>query len=61
MQKRNKILASQKPVVVKADLGSKGIFYRVRLTGFESQPNAQSACGKLKASGVSCYVSKASS
>ena len=35
MQSRNKALASQKPVVVRADLGAKGVFYRVRLVGFD--------------------------
>ena len=35
MKARNKVLASKKPVVVRADLGAKGVFYRVRLVGFE--------------------------
>jgi tetratricopeptide (TPR) repeat protein len=61
MQARNKALASQKPVVVRADLGSKGIFYRVRLVGFDSQDEAGRACSKLKSRGVKCFISKASS
>jgi len=61
MQSRNKALASQKPVVVRADLGSKGVFYRVRLVGFDSQEDAGRACSKLKSKGVKCYISKASS
>ena len=61
MQARNRALAGKTPVVVKADLGSKGIFYRVRFVGFESQGDASSACSKLKSSGVKCYISKASS
>jgi tetratricopeptide (TPR) repeat protein len=61
MQKRFKVLSGQTPVVMKADLGSKGIFYRVRFAGFDDQAGAQSACSKLKAKGVSCYVSKAAS
>lgn len=59
MQKRFKVLGSQTPVVMKADLGTKGIFYRVRLAGFDNQSGAQSACSKLKAAGVTCFVSKA--
>lgn len=59
MQNRNKALKSLKPIVVRADLGTKGVFYRVRLNGFDGQSDAKSACGKLKAKGVSCYVSKA--
>ena len=61
MQARNKALASQEPVVVRADLGTKGVFYRVRLVGFESQGDANRACSKLKAKGVKCFISKAAS
>lgn len=61
MQAKHRNLASQKPVVVKADLGSKGIFYRVRLAGFDDQNAAKSTCSKLKASGVACFVSKLNS
>jgi SPOR domain/Tetratricopeptide repeat len=58
MQKTRKVLRNLNPIVVKADLGTKGTFYRVRLHGFEDQGAAKSACGKLKSGGVSCYVSK---
>lgn len=58
LQSRHKVLKSQKPNVVKADLGAKGIFYRVRLGGFDEQSTAKQACAKLKAGGVSCYISK---
>ena len=61
MKKRHKVLASKEPVVVRADLGTKGIFYRVRLIGFETQGAAGSECSKLKARGVKCFISKASS
>ena len=58
MQTRYGVLKSKKPVVVRADLGTKGIYYRVRLGGFDDQKAASKECNKLKASGVSCYVSK---
>ncbi len=58
MQQRSKVLQSLKPIVVKADLGTKGVFYRVRLHGFEDQAGAKSACSKLKSKGVNCFVSK---
>jgi cell division septation protein DedD len=61
MQAKHKTLAGQKPIVMKADLGSKGIFYRVRLAGFDDQGAAKSTCSKLKAKGVSCFVSKINS
>jgi hypothetical protein len=60
MQKSHKLLASLKVVVVKADLGAKGTFFRLRLQGFGDQQAAQSACGKLKSDGVSCFVAKVS-
>jgi tetratricopeptide (TPR) repeat protein len=61
MQKNHNALTSLEPVVVKADLGAKGTFYRVRLQGFADQAAAQAACGKLKSGGISCYIAKASS
>jgi tetratricopeptide (TPR) repeat protein len=61
MQKRFKVLKSVDPHVVKADLGAKGIFYRIRLGSYDEQDDAKSACGKLKAGGVSCYISKVGS
>ncbi len=61
MKSRHKALASKKPVVMRADLGSKGVFYRVRLVGFDSQSEASSECSRLKSRGVKCYISKAAS
>ena len=61
MKARNKALASKEPVVVRADLGSKGVFYRVRLVGFDTQSEASGECAKLKKRGVKCYISKAES
>ncbi len=58
MQKRFNVLARKSPVVVRADLGTKGIFYRVRLAGFNDQNSAKSECKALKSKGVSCFVSK---
>lgn len=61
LKSRHKALTEMKPVVVRADLGKKGIYYRLRLGGFDSKDDAKSACGKLKSRGVSCFVSKADS
>ncbi len=61
MKARHKVLADKDPVVVRADLGTKGTFYRVRLIGFDNQGDASSACAKLKSKGVKCFISKASS
>lgn len=61
LKSRHKALTEMKPIVVRADLGKKGIYYRLRLGGFDSKGDAKSACGKLKSRGVSCFVSKADS
>ena len=61
MQAKHRALSGQKPIVVRADLGAKGIFYRVRFAGFDDQNSAKSKCSKLKAGGVSCFVSKINS
>jgi tetratricopeptide (TPR) repeat protein len=61
MKAKHRSLSSEKPIVVKADLGTKGIVYRVRLAGFEDQNAAKKSCTKLKSSGVSCYVSRLNS
>ena len=58
MQKRFKALGDKKPIVVRADLGAKGVFFRVRLAGFEDQSGAKSECASLKSKGVACFISK---
>ena len=59
MQRGHKVLVGQTASVVKANLGAKGIFYRVRLGSFVEQSAAQTACAKLKAAGIACFASKA--
>ncbi|CAN5163490.1 hypothetical protein BH10PSE7_BH10PSE7_10130 [soil metagenome] len=61
IKKRHKLAQDLKPVVVRADLGSKGIYYRLRLGGYENQSDAQGVCSKLKSRGVTCFVSKVTS
>jgi tetratricopeptide (TPR) repeat protein len=57
LKSRHALLAKRKPLVVKADLGKKGIYYRLRLAGFGNKGKALSVCSKLKAKGLSCFVS----
>lgn len=61
MKAKHRALEGKTPVVVRADLGAKGTFYRVRLTGYEKQADAKSACTALKSKGVACFISKARS
>jgi tetratricopeptide (TPR) repeat protein len=58
LKAKHRLLESHKPVVMKADLGDRGIVYRLRLSGFEDQESAKGVCAKLKSRGLSCYVSK---
>lgn len=61
LKAKHNVLADQNPVVIKADLGKKGIFYRLRLAGYDDQNSAAAACSKLKSKGVSCFISKVNS
>lgn len=61
IQSSKKVLRGKTPVVIRADLGDKGIFYRVRFGRYDSQKAAQKACAKFKSGGVSCYVSRSNS
>jgi Tfp pilus assembly protein PilF len=58
LKAKHKILEDKQAVVVRADLGQKGTFYRLRLAGYEDQKSAASLCNKLKSRGLSCYVSR---
>ena len=44
--------------IEKADLGVKGIYYRVRIGPFEQRAGAVSICEKLKGEGQDCFVTK---
>jgi cell division septation protein DedD len=49
------LLANHEPAVVRADLGAKGIYFRLQV-GLDSRRDAQDLCGRLKARGASCLV-----
>jgi tetratricopeptide (TPR) repeat protein len=49
------LLADHAPAVVRADLGAKGVYFRLQV-GFENRRDAQDLCGRLKARGASCLV-----
>ncbi|MEM9937757.1 MAG: SPOR domain-containing protein [Pseudomonadota bacterium] len=40
----------------RADLGAKGVFYRLRVGGFETRDAAKTFCGDVKAAGRDCIV-----
>jgi hypothetical protein len=44
--------------VQQADLGDKGIWYRLRIVGFPSKDVASAMCDRLKADGGGCFLGK---
>jgi cell division septation protein DedD len=56
-QKYPSLLGSYRPMVQKADLGSKGIWYRLRIGPIASKSDASKLCTKLKSQGLpDCLV-----
>ena len=53
------LLVNHAPTVVRADLGAKGIYFRLQVP-LESRRDAQDLCGRLKARGASCLVASRS-
>jgi hypothetical protein len=56
--KHGALLAGASNEVQRADLGDKGIWYRLRLTGFPSKDVASAMCDRLKADGGGCFLGK---
>ncbi|MGC2854073.1 SPOR domain-containing protein [Novispirillum sp. DQ9] len=48
------LLGALSPVIQKADLGAKGVFYRVRATGLSSDTAARTLCDELTKRKVGC-------
>jgi hypothetical protein len=49
-------LSGRQPIIRRADLGAKGIYYRVIVGPFGSAEGAARLCSKLKAAGGNCIV-----
>ena len=52
------LLGGREPIVRRADLGEKGIYYRAMVGPFASRDQATDLCANLKAAGGSCIVQK---
>ncbi len=56
-QKYPKLLANYRPIVQKANLGSKGVWYRLQLGPIADKSEAYKLCGQLKSQGLpDCLV-----
>lgn len=53
LAKKHSVLQGKSPSYVRADLGAKGVFTRLRVGGFK---DAKSACAQLSAKGQACMV-----
>jgi hypothetical protein len=51
-------LGSRPPVIKRADLGDKGVYYRTMVGPFGSTEEAAQFCGNLKSAGGQCVVQK---
>jgi sporulation related protein len=52
------LLGGREPLIRRADLGAKGIYYRAMVGPFASADQATELCSNLKAAGGSCLVQK---
>ena len=53
-----KLLGGREPMLRRADLGAKGVYYRAMVGPFGSAEQANELCSSLKAAGASCIVQK---
>ena len=49
-------LAGRNPIIRRADLGAKGVFYRTMVGPFASAQEASQFCSSFKAAGGHCVV-----
>ncbi|WP_213772464.1 SPOR domain-containing protein [Bradyrhizobium sp. dw_78] len=52
------VLGSHSPVIRKADLGDKGIYYRAMVGPFGSSEEASQFCGSLRSAGGQCVIQR---
>jgi hypothetical protein len=52
------VLGSRPPLIKRADLGEKGVYYRAMVGPFASSDEATQVCGNLKTAGGQCVVQK---
>jgi cell division septation protein DedD len=52
------ILGNLDPNIQRADLGERGVFYRVRVGPWQQRDEATGVCEALKAAGADCYVTQ---
>ena len=48
----------REPDIQRADLGDRGVFYRLRISGFETRAQASAYCAQLQARNQACLVAR---
>lgn len=56
LQDKYSQLRSRQPIIRRADLGTKGIYYRALVGPFGSSDEANQFCGGLKQAGGQCII-----
>jgi len=52
------VLGSRAPLIKRADLGDKGVYYRAMVGPFSSSEEASQFCGSLKSAGGQCVIQR---
>ena len=52
------VLGSRAPLIKRADLGDKGVYYRAMIGPFGSADEASQFCGSLKTAGGQCVIQR---
>jgi cell division septation protein DedD len=52
------VLGSRSPLIKRADLGEKGVYYRAMVGPFGSSEEASQFCGSLKTAGGQCVIQR---
>jgi hypothetical protein len=50
------LLGSRNPIIRKADLGEKGMYYRALVGPFASADEASQLCGSMRSAGGQCVI-----
>lgn len=56
LSRRHSVLTALRPVVSRIDLGTKGVFQRLRAGPFDTQADARHVCSRLRAADQDCFV-----
>lgn len=57
-RKHGASIGQRQPYIAEADLGARGIYYRLQIGGFRSADEAKALCSSLKAAGQDCIIAR---